>query len=307
MEFVNLRASLKEKVESVYILFGADIFLVNKAVDLIVGTLKTDDVSKFDESASASQIIGACNTLSMFGGKRIILARVVDSTVKEFSKYFGAPNPECVLILIVDSEKAPAGAKSVLCVDCNPMKGDVVLKLIANQVAAVGKTISTTAAGLVAKYCGNNYAKIDNELVKILNFYSDEKIIDTTHVEEIIHKDEEFQVYELASCLFKGDQVGANKIHERLKGVGVEDYVVFASLISAIRRVYYSLGTKASNDAVAAYLKCSPWAINFARRDNKHLASKVANVYKHALGLEYKIKSGEIGVEAATEMLWMLV
>ena len=57
--------------------------------------------------------------------------------------------------------------------------------------------------------------------------------------------------------------------------------------------------------AVAAVLGCSPFAVQYARRDNKHLAPRIKDLYAYALDLEYQIKSGRVGVNNAIVLLTM--
>lgn len=302
VEFISLRTSLKIKIDPVYFLFGADAFLTGKAVELITQTVGTTDITRLDETVSGSHIIALAQTVSMFGDKRIVIVRgVTDATLKELAKYAAKPNPNCVLILIGDSTatKAPASAKNMQVVDCNPMKGDVLCQLIAKQVRDCGKTVTGAAAGLLAQYCQNNYARINNEIIKLTNLCD---AIDVKDVEEFVVRGEDFQIYELGNLVCKGDVSGAQKILCHLRNNGFDEYAIFGNMVSMFRRLYYSLCTKASNDSVAAVLKCSPYAINFARRDNRHLTPRIAEIYKQALEMEYKIKSGKIAPHAAVEL-----
>ncbi|MCL2846705.1 MAG: DNA polymerase III subunit delta [Firmicutes bacterium] len=304
MDFVQLKTSLRERIEPVYIMHGTDVFLVSKAVDLVRDFSQSADVTKFDETATPSAIMAACNTFSMFGDKRVVIVRgIMDATIREMAEYIKKPNPSCVLIMTQYTEKLTTKIQ-MTAVNCNPIAPDILQKLIIKQVADIGGTITPMAAATLAKYCNNNFSRINNEVIKLVAFLESETIEDT-HVRELVSADEEFQIFELGNALSKRDMVTAKRIQEKLAATGAEGYAIFGSLVSTVRRLYYSLATTAPNDAVAAVLKCSPYAINYARRDNKHLAPRIARIYRFALDLEHKIKSGGVSVDSAITLLAM--
>ena len=304
MDFIQLKSSLKEKVEPCYLLFGTDFFLVNKSIELITLAAKSDDIVRLDETASPGNIAIACNTLSMFGGRRIVIVRgIVDATIKELKSYLGNPNKDCILILVSPSEKLSVIGYQFSAINCNPIEQSMLHKLVAKQFADAGRDISVMAVSKLCNYCANNYARINNEIIKLLVCYTGE--IEVKHIEELVTPHEEFQIFELGNAVLKRDLVQAAQIESKLKAAGADEYALFGNMVSTVRRLYYSLKTSGGNDIVAAVLKCSPYAVNYARRDNRHLVGRIARAYRFALDLEYKIKSGVVSVAGATTLLQM--
>lgn len=312
MKFAALKQTLKSTVAPVYLLFGSDIFLLQKSVDLIIqhsGVIAPElDISRLGDSATAEAVIAECRTVSFMGGKRVVVVRPATEAhfTKALDAYLAKPSDTTVLILVSSSEKSPS-LKNVETVDCNPMPADLIVKLVANQLAAAGKSITPDAANLLALMCGNNFARIDNELNKLINYYKESNLLSADDVSAIVTKTEEYQIYELSNAITKRDTALAAKIMSNLQASGVEDYAIFGNLVSAFRRIYYSLTARSSQDAVAAFLKCSPFAVMYARRDNKHLISKIAELYAKALDLEYQIKSGAVSVANALIIVQMSV
>lgn len=312
MKFAELKQSLKSKVAPAYLLFGSDIFLLQKSVDLIIqhaGVIAPElDVSRLGDTASAEAIVAECCTVSFMGGRRVVVVRPATEShfTKTLNTYLSKPSDSAVLILVSSSEKAP-NLKNIETVDCNPMPVELIVKLIANQLGAAGKSITPDAANLLAMCCGNNYAAIDNELNKIINYYKDNSIISADDVNAIVTKTEEFQIYELGNAITKRDISLAVKIMNNLQAAGVDDYAIFGSLVASFRRLYYSLSTRSSQDTVAAFLKCSPFAVMYARRDNKHLTNKIAALYAQILDLEYQIKSGGVSAASALNLIQFAV
>ena len=317
MKFTELRTALNIKIEPVYFLHGTDEFLINKAIDMITKALCASDITRYDEVASAKDIAIASNTISMFGDKRAVIVRRVCELLlkeKELVSYFKNPNPNCVLILIKNSDlgknSPPSGEfKSGvgIVIDCDPIIGTVLLKLIAKQVQENGKNITEAGASELAKYCNNNYSHINNEITKLVNCV-DEPIIDASHIQSLVTKQEqETPIYEYGNMLAKGNIAEANRLLVNLRKSGTDEYAIFGGLVAQFRRLYYALVTTCENERIAKALGCSPYAIMYGRRDNRHLTNKITDIYRFALDLEYKIKSGQLGVKSAVELLQMKV
>ena len=307
MNFVELKGTLKTNVKPAYLVHGSDIFLVQKAIDLITqfaGVKDTMlDVSRLGEGAGADAIMAECLTVSFFGGKRVVVVRPFESEqlTSALKKYLEKPNPDCVLVLVGEMPNI----KNVEYVNCNPMTPDILVKLIANQVAATGKKISREAADLLCVYCANTYARIDNEINKLVNYFADVEMIGVDEVKKICTKTTEYQIYELSKTICAGKIVESEEILRTLQDGGTEDYAIFGNLVSSFRRLFYSLTCKADMKDVATVLGCSPYAVQYARRDNRHLSGTIVGLYEYALDLEYQIKSGKISVENAIVMLTM--
>ena len=303
MLFADLKTNLSTQVKPAYFLFGADTYLINKAVELIIGAVKSKDVTKLDESASSDEIVIACRTVSFFGTKRVIISRGGQYDCAEITKYLLSPNSDCCLILVVETMPK---LKNIEAVDCNPMTAELTVKLIANQINSFNKKITVEAAKLLTEFCGNNYARINNEVLKLVNFYNAKDVLSAEEIKAIASKTEEYQVYELGNAVLRRETEKAERILVNLTASGTDEYMIFASLVSLLRRVWYSLTTKAPAEDVAMVLKCNPYAVTASRRDFKNFSAKIPDMYSKALELEYQIKSGRVMVSSATDLLMMV-
>jgi len=303
MEFSGLRVALKTKVEPMYLLFGTDMFLVNKSVELISEALGAPEIIRLDESAGVDQIKAATGSISMFNEKTLVVVQgVTDKLLKEFGTY-NLSNPNCALVLISSSEKAPAAKINATPVGCNPLGVSVLVQLIVRQGKESGVEITADGATLIAKYCKNDYAIINNELKKILAFYDGGRVC-VKEVEALITKYEEHIIFDLSNAILKKDLVKADEIYQIIKQTS-DDYAIFGMLQSTFRRLYFALTAKGAQEEVGKTLGVNPYAILYARRDGKHLAGGIAELYGLAIDLEYQIKSGKIGIESATTLLMM--
>ena len=304
MLFANLKASLKDGLKPAYLLFGEDVFLVNKAIELITEAANVDivGITRLDEAATSSEVIAKCRTVAMFGGRRAVIVRPAGEKLfdKGLTAYLAAPDTECVVILVCDKA---ANVKNTEVIDCNPMSEDLVVKLIARAAADGGKKINEDAVRLLARFCDNNFARVNNELNKLLHYFCDRPVITTQDVSEIAIKSENYQIYELGNAVLKKDTEGSERILKTLLASGLEEYALFGNILATIRRVFWAVRTKVPAEAVAALLKCHPYAVTASRRDFAALATGITSSYKKATDLEYQIKSGKISVTSALTLL----
>jgi len=278
--FAELRSTLKTVVAPAYILSGSDIFLINKSIELILqaAAVTPMNVTKFDETADPAEVDATLRNVSMFGDKTAAIIRGTQDT----------------RVLLQPGTKD----RDAVRVDCNPMTADLVVRLIMNT-----KRFTADAAALLAGACENNYARVNNEIIKLTNHYHNNSVIQRADVDAIVTKTESYQVYELSNALLKKDAAAAEKILQNLQNSGVEDYAIFGNLVSFARRLFYALHSPLSDSALAAHLKGHPYGITATRRDGRHLRDRIMTIYSHALELEHRIKSGKIHAQHAIVLL----
>ena len=84
---------------SVYLITG-QTFLAEEAIDKIRSEHETDPLSElaFDAGAETAEIIGALQTSSLLGGKRLVVVRDAGSLKKDqaeaLGSYIESPSPE---------------------------------------------------------------------------------------------------------------------------------------------------------------------------------------------------------------------
>jgi DNA polymerase III delta subunit len=333
VEFSQLKATLKNQTDPVYVLYGVDMFLLYKSIELISNSVgENAEQIKFDEETPPNAVVSACLTPSFFGGKRVITYKIFGMTgtaggtqsggtqagatakakgngaggtqaggdkisTADINAYIKNPEPNTVLIIMTVAEKNVYNIRGATEVNCNPMNTEILVNLIAGRIAP--KRITKSGAEFLCQASGNNYSIIDNELNKIVNYFTEIDLIDTDHIREFITKTVEYQIYELGTAILLGRLPDAEKIIEHCGGGTIAEYAIFGGLVSQFRRAYFSVSTGCDGGEVAKLLCCSPYAIVYGRRDFGGRAEMVAKKYQQSLELEYKIKSGRISIENA--------
>lgn len=90
MKFVELSKKLKEKVEFVYVLSGKDVFLKQRALEMIKNTLGFSlpemNITEFSEQFDIKDIVSACSTVPFIDAKRLVIVRALPSKKSEADK-----------------------------------------------------------------------------------------------------------------------------------------------------------------------------------------------------------------------------
>ena len=290
MDFAQLKASLKVRVEPVYLVHGTDYFLINKAVSLINDALPGAEITKFSEEATGDEIVTALATTSFFMNTRLVVATLGDKpSFSAINQYLKNPVAGSVLILISYREKPEANLKGATVVNCNPMPATILVPLIAKQIAP--HQITRDAADYLVEATGGYYTLIDNELTKFLAYYADLPVWEIKHLQPHLTKTVDFQIYELGAAILARQVTAAHQILSWLISSNTNEYMIFGGVVSQMRRAYYATASKDDINVIGKILGCSPYAIKYARRDYGANPMAVKLCYARALELEYQIKS----------------
>ena len=97
----------------IYVLYGLEKYLINNYIEELKNKNKIEDfnIITYDLDDGINNILEDANTLSMFGNKKMIIVNnsYMFTSVKQeidsdsFYKYIDNPNPDCLLIFIVNS------------------------------------------------------------------------------------------------------------------------------------------------------------------------------------------------------------
>lgn len=302
VDFAQLKSSLKGKIEPAYLLYGTDYFLINKAVTLIQDALPDAEVTKFADDATGEAITTALSTTSFFTNARLVVATLGEKpSFAAINQYLKNPVAGNVLVLISYRDKPEANLKGAAVVNCNPMPAEILVPLIARQIAP--HQITRDAATYLVEATGSYYTLIDNELTKFLAYYADVPLWEIKHLQPYLTKTLDYQIYELGAAILAHQVTAATNILTWLLSSNTNEYLIFGGVVSQMRRAYYATASKDDINVLGKMLGCSPYAIKYSRRDYGASAAAVKACYARILELEYQIKSGQTTVTAALDAL----
>ena len=304
MKFQELKKSLSN-IRQAYFIKGSDAFLRQKSVEMITNyALKIKDLNLAtfnDENTDMSAIISACKSIPMMDEHRVVVLR--DIAVKKADEvapivdYLKTPLASTVLV-IVDSVGNSAFKKiEPLCevVDCSPLDTAMLGKLVATQLNGYGVKINSDALETLVNYCNNDYTRINNEAIKLGNLLGRGGLITLSVVEQNVHREVEYDVFELSNAVANKNGKKAMVIVEQLLVRKESPQMLIMLIVSNFRRMFYAVSCKESNAEVASKLGIKEYAVKIAREVGaKFSLPKLKKVLDLGASLDYQIKAGEM-------------
>ncbi len=304
MKFQELKKSLSN-IRQAYFIKGSDAFLRQKAVEMITNhSLKLKDLNLAtfnDENTDMSAIISACKSIPMMDEHRVVVLR--DIAVKKADEvapildYLKKPLLSTVLV-IVDSVGNSAFKKiEPLCevVDCSPLDTIMLGKLVATQLNSLGVKINSDALETLVNYCNNDYTRINNEVIKLGNLLGQGGLVTLAVVEQNVHREVEYDVFELSNAVANKNGKKAMEIVEQLLVRKESPQMLIMLIVSNFRRMFYAVSCKDSNATVANKLGIKEYAVKIAREVGaKFSLPKLKKVLDLGANLDFQIKTGEM-------------
>ena len=224
-------ASRKGQPASCYVFYGEEKYLAEQFVREIRAELMTPDapvfnVERFDlEETRWADIIDTARTAPFFFSLwQIVVAEVSGETRGKLSSleekiikdYCLSPSSRTVLVIIVSGRVKKShplvkflGSLPSSCIvltEIKPLRERDLLTWIERRLGAQGKSATLEAAERLAEITSNDLQRVDNELLKIVSYVGDRKVIDVEDIHQVCDWTRSFVEWELANSLEKADR-----------------------------------------------------------------------------------------------------
>ncbi len=297
----TLRARLNKKIERCYLVQGEDVLLYDKALELIKNkaNLQLEEFNFIifdDDSFNGDAVINTCETLPMGSDTKIVLLKNISKFEKSFKDKLNAylKNPvESTILVIFDfwnkfdfiiSEKVSAKR-----LDDKSLKD-----LIVAELNERGKSITNDACQQLIESCCNYYSLIKNELEKLSACDDDQ--IDEKTIDNIVCKEEEFNVFELTDALSKKNSNRAIEILNLMK----KDTTTFNLVLNHFRRLFFVAISDMTDKELSDSLGVKEYAITKARELSRNFNKlQLKNIYEMLNDVDFYIKNGQMQTENA--------
>ena len=318
MKFEELKLSLKEKINYVYVLSGVDEYLLSSSYNLICkysGVVYEDlNIIQFSEGViDCDDVVRALNTMPVFSDKKIVYLDLRMSkkselkNVKKLNDYLESPNDMAILVVNLGASDEDFGLEKKLLnfVDCNRLDIKIVQAKINAVLKGHGKAIESSAMVLLIEYCLGDLAKILVECSKLVAFVGERETISSSDIKEIVTRSVEYQIFELTESLAKKNSTRVFAILQELKAKKDEYKMLPALIYSHFRRLFQvSLNQKISNAEIAKMLGIKESAVKMTQNQVKLFSkSALKKINKLCTDLDYDLKQSNISLENAIDLI----
>ena len=312
MKFADLKQSLKDKVEPVYLITGSDLYLRANALRLIeercVPNMPDLNMVRFtEEGTDFSDVINACGTIPMMDDYRLVVVKdfepkQTDTNKKRLEAYVKSPTPSTCLVLAAedDSDFYKNFTSNVCVIDCGKLDLALLKKVVLSMFKKNNAKVDAGALDRLLEYTNFNLARIEGEVIKLASLAGGGVCVGAQLVVDNVSKDIEYVAYELSDALAKRDATRSHEILSAMLAERESPQSILVLVLSAFRRMFYACTQVATEAEIAQGLGVKDYAVKMAKRSgNAFTKLQLKKILDLGGDLDFKIRRGEITDEVA--------
>lgn len=307
VKYIELKQSLKNKIENAYLITGDDRYLCFDALKKIESSINIsikdmNSVTISGDSVSAKDIVDSANIYPFGDQYRLIIVKGFPQSknkdeFKTIETYLKKPLSSTVLVFFnPDETDFFKGMEGLTLVDCSKISAKVISAYVKNELAKNGIASNDTAINTLILYSNNDMTKVTNELEKLICYVNDDKVLTENIVKEFVVQEKEFQVYQLSELLAKGDAKNAIDLVNTFEMKSSSSFQIITTLYNNYRRALFaSLNKDKTNAELAGLLGVKEFAIKMMKNQIEVFNSKqLKKIVDMIAKFDKKIKIGEI-------------
>jgi len=321
----------------VYVLFGAETYLRDIAARTIADfAFEAGEMRDFNETefslnseGSLQRAIAAANQLPMMARRRVV--RVSDvritatgqrDTIREehesiLSNYFRDPNPSTILMFVADDLNGVRKMGKLLrsetvAVEFTPLSDIELIKWAGDKFRDSGTEIDEPTIRHLVAMVGNDVARIESEVAKLLTAALPGRRVTIELVELLVPNSRELTNFELTDNLVARNKTKALTVLRKILDDGAEPLMILGLISYNFRRLLMAKEMMARGDdrsEVSRILKLryrdqADFLAAARRADSNQLAQAIRRLAETDLAIKSSIGGGgPVGSRMQIEML----
>jgi DNA polymerase-3 subunit delta len=294
-----------------YVLHGDEDFLKAEVLKALRTRVFTGEGDEFGQSTHAGDkatfaaVFDDLQTLSFFGGRRLVVVDNADSFVTRnravLEKTVGKMPPTGVLVLNVQSW--PSNTRLYKLVD--PASAIACKAPAAHRLppwctqwakSRHGKQLTAQAAQLLVELVGPEMGQLDQELQKLAVYVGTRSRIDAEDVDRLVGRSRAENTFKIFDAIAEGRPSEALRIVERLFEQGEEPMRILGAFSYQLKRLAQAARLNQQGVPLTAALEqtgVAPYAVKGCEQQMKHLGRRRLNrLYDWLLEIDQGLKGG---------------
>lgn len=289
-----------------YALMGEDEALKSYVKDKFLETIPVDErgfayvVVDINSSKNVEDIIQAADMFCFASCKKMIYIEPISTkldakSVNKLKEYFSNPNPTAFVVFEDIGNNDFSSFNNFEAVCCAKASEAQLAKYVTKKVVEKGYKMDGYTVNGFVRYCCSNFGKIDTELSKLMLYTMETKVIKKEDYELLTAPDLELNVYKLTNQLCRKNYSEALKILSKLQEEGISDRIIFKTMQTTYKRLFYIACSSSSDQVISKSLGLSASAISVNRgiindnRNNKSFISSLKKIVDYMFYLEDKM------------------
>jgi DNA polymerase-3 subunit delta len=272
--------------------------------------------------ASLAEMRHACDAIPFLAEKRLVIVQGVltrvakqEKLLNELTEYLGQL-PETTRLVFVEEEPLPDNHPILRLAEqdargyakrFDPPDAKKLPRWIVDRVGKHGGEIEPRAAAQLAAVVDADLRLLDQEVVKLVTYVNAERPITTADVDEIVPYAQAAVIFDLVDALGRREGRTAAQTLHRLLSAGEHPLGLLAMIVRQFRLLIQVKELKAegaNSRAIAKELGIHPFPTRKLYNQATHFTpAQLEAVYRHLLETDAGVKSGEIEVEVALDLL----
>ena len=316
MKYIELKANLKQGTKSAYLIFGDDRYLCYDALKKIENSLNLtiidmNSVTISGESTTAKDIVESANLYPFGDAFRLVVVKNFNpgkdkSSASIIQEYLNKPLSSTVLVFFSpDGAEFFKGMKNLETVDCSKIDAKTISAFVKNHLAKMQIQSNDEAIDKLILYCNFDMARVTSELEKLSAFVLDTKVLSPEIVEKNVTQDREFQVFQLAEFIAKGDADSANKLVDSIMVKAGMGFTILSPLYNNYRRaLFVSINKDKTSAELVTMLSVKEFAIKMLKNQIAVFSAKQLKIIVDMIAdYDRKIKVGEMKESVAIKTI----
>lgn len=310
----------------IYLFIGDEKLIIKNKINHLIGEIKADDynVSSYDlDEVELSNAIQDAQTSPFLSEYKVIVLKnpvfltneksVIEHNIDMFLQYL--KNPLETTYLIIDATGLKLSEKKAVTKEVKKYAeerstsalSDVEIRgWLTRMLSKEGVLIDENAIDTFINVVGKNLEVAKHEIDKLIYYVGKGNIVTSQIIHNVCIKTLETDVYALSNLILNGEKKKVIQKYHRLVKDGNDPYYLFSLISRTIRVLYLSkiiLQEKQGKDYLAQVLGVSSGRAFYIEKDTKKISAAQLEKFLHQAGdLDYKIKSGQIEVQAGLEL-----
>ncbi len=236
MDYHTLLQQLhKGEVHEIYFFYGEELLLQQRAMKALEQQVLPAGLEDFNKDVlsgadiTPKQIAEMAMNLPFMAERRLLIVQAPlpflsipksdkagQASLQYLLDYLEQPNPQCCLIFCGDGALGKTGSinkklqETAVQVEFAPLKGKVLEKWIADYVSAAGRQIDRQALEYLGAINSFDLQIMEQELQKLLLYRPEDPVITLRHVQTIVTKTVEANIFELSDSI--GNKKGSDAL-----------------------------------------------------------------------------------------------
>ena len=316
MKYIELKAQLKTKIDKTYLISGDDRYLcydaLKKIEDALNITIKDmNSVTISGDQVTAKDIVDSANMYPFGDMFRLVVVKNFapsknKSEFETLQNYTKQPLDSTVLVFFnPDSAEFYKNMSNVTPIDCSKIDAKTISAFVKNFLAKNEIQSSEEAIERLIVSCSNDMARITNELEKLAAFVADTKLLTVDVVQDFVTQDKDYQVYELAEFIAKGNSEKALDLVESFSLKPGSAFIILSPLFNNYRRaLFVSINKDKTPAELASLLGVKEFAIKMLKNQiNCFNPKQLKQIVDMIADYDRKIKVGEMKENTAIKTI----